>query len=172
MEYIKENEIIEDFRNYLKCEDLDEDYIYFQDVNEYLMYMYYEIFDNIDAEERENVEEYIEQVIYKNFEIECDLSEWDFEIQKEKRKILKNLYFRVEKIEKDKNGVSVYLKDKNSDFYCWFDLWKDKNGEYEGDWNKYIFFKDNFKDMVQKEIQENCDAFEQAFYTSLDAMEE
>lgn len=165
-------DIVEDFRDYLKSENIDEDYIYYGDVNEYLSLMYFDIFDNVDTEEeREAAEEYIERVIYANFKVECNLSEWEFEIKKQSEKILKNLKFEAVKISDDK--TSVYLKDRNSDFYCWFDLWYNEEfDEWDGDWNKYIFFKDNLKDMVQQKVQENCEAFEQAFEIAVEKIRE
>lgn len=70
---ISEAEIIENFREYLKCEDIDENNISFEDVNDYLMLMYFDFFDNIDTvEEREAVEEHIENIIYSNFNINME----------------------------------------------------------------------------------------------------
>lgn len=170
---IEENVVINDFKEYLKAEDISADEIYFQNVNDYLMFMWYDFFDNIDTvEEREEAEEEIERIIYKNFNVETDLTEWDFEIQKHSKRILKNLDFEINKTEKTENGASFYLKDKNSDFSCWFDVWKDSSGNYSGDWNKYIFFKDNMQDMVCQKVQEDCSAFVDAFYKCVGKMEE
>ena len=71
---ISEVEIIENFKEYLKGEDIDENNIFFEDVNDYLMLMYFDFFDNIDTvEEREAVEEHIENIIYSNFNINTEV---------------------------------------------------------------------------------------------------
>lgn len=70
---ISEVEIIENFKEYLKGEDIDENNISFEDVNDYLMLMYFDFFDNVDTvEEREAVEEHIENTIYSNFNINTE----------------------------------------------------------------------------------------------------
>lgn len=70
---IEENVVINDFKEYLEAEDIQEDNINFKDVNDYLMLMYFDFFDNIDTvEEREAVEEHIENIIYSNFNINME----------------------------------------------------------------------------------------------------
>lgn len=70
---IEENVIINDFKKYLEAEDIQEYNINFEDVNDYLMLMYFDFFDNTDTvEEREAIEEYIENIIYKNFNINTE----------------------------------------------------------------------------------------------------
>lgn len=36
----------------------------------------------------------------------------------------------------------------------WFDVWLDDDGEFTGDWNKYIFTLDNEQDMKEKAFQD------------------
>ena len=70
---IEENVVINDFKEYLEAEDIQENNINFEDVNNYLMFMWYDFFDNIDTvEEREVVEEEIERIIYENFNINTE----------------------------------------------------------------------------------------------------
>ena len=70
---IEENVVINDFKDYLQAEDIDINNINFQDVNDYLMFMWYDFFDNIDTvEEREAAEEEIERVIYENFNVNVE----------------------------------------------------------------------------------------------------
>ena len=70
---IEENVVINDFKEHLEAEDIQEDNINFEDVNNYLMFMWYDFFDNIDTvEEREAVEEEIERIIYENFNINTE----------------------------------------------------------------------------------------------------
>lgn len=70
---VEENVVINDFKEYLEAEDIQEDNINFEDVNDYLMFMWYDFFDNIDTvEEREAVEEEIERIIYENFNINTE----------------------------------------------------------------------------------------------------
>ena len=71
--WIEENVVINDFKEYLEAEDIQENNINFEDVNNYLMFMWYDFFDNIDTvEEREVVEEEIERIIYENFNINTE----------------------------------------------------------------------------------------------------
>lgn len=100
------------------------------------------------------------------------MKEFEEKCMKEAKKILKNLDFKIEKItdynEKERT-TSILLKDKNSNFECWFDIWVDSyDGELTGDWNKYIFNLDNSKDLIQKYVQEDAEAFENAFFTALE----
>ena len=70
---IEENVVINDFKEYLEAEDIQEDNINFEDVNNYLMFMWYDFFDNIDTiEEREATEEEIERIIYENFNVNTE----------------------------------------------------------------------------------------------------
>lgn len=67
------SEVIDDFADFLEAHDIDKNNISFHDVNDYLMYMYFDIFDNIEEEEdREAVEEEIENIIYNNFNINVE----------------------------------------------------------------------------------------------------
>lgn len=96
------------------------------------------------------------------------------EIKENANEILKNLDFKVLKINieyKKPLSASVLLKDKNSNFKCWFDIWEDLE-ELTGDWNKYIFNLHNEDDLLTKYIQEDCNAFENAFFTSTNALQE
>lgn len=70
---IEENVVINNFKDYLQAEDIDINNINFQDVNDYLMFMWYDFFDNIDTvEEREAAEEEIERIIYENFNVNVE----------------------------------------------------------------------------------------------------
>lgn len=70
---IEENVVINDFKEYLEAENIQEDNINFEDVNNYLMFMWYDFFDNIDTvEEREAAEEEIERIIYENFNVNME----------------------------------------------------------------------------------------------------
>ena len=70
---IEENVVINYFKEYLEAEDIQEDNINFEDVNNYLMFMWYDFFDNIDTiEEREATEEEIERIIYENFNVNTE----------------------------------------------------------------------------------------------------
>lgn len=91
------------------------------------------------------------------------MKEFEKNIKKESKKILENLEFECKKIVKDKDGqgISVLLKDKNSDFECWFNCWAYMEEIYT-DWNKYIFNINNSKDLLQKYIQEDENAFVKA----------
>lgn len=71
--FVKKEDVIEDFTEYLKVEDININNISFEDVNDYLSLMYFDIFDNVDTiEDREAAEEEIEQIIYENFNVNME----------------------------------------------------------------------------------------------------
>lgn len=99
------------------------------------------------------------------------MNNFEKEIKKEAKKIIENLDFEAIKINKiGKNEASILLKDKNSNFKCWFDLWGQME-EITGDWNKYIFDLNNSKDLLQKYIQENSFVFDLAISESIRFLE-
>jgi len=61
-------------------------------------------------------------------------------------------------IKMDKTG-SVLIKHNNIE--TWVDVWHD-GIELIADWNQYIFFLNNPKDVQIKEFQEDCDNFDKA----------
>ena len=62
----------------------------------------------------------------------------------------------------DKDGVSVLVKDTVNNIGFWFDIFPSKEGDLEGDWNKYIFHN-NFQDQVENALQNNGRFFEAVF---------
>ena len=67
---VDEKVVINDFKNYLEEYDIKEAEISFQDVNDYLSSMYFDIFDNIESiEDMQLIEERIENIIYHNFQV-------------------------------------------------------------------------------------------------------
>ena len=63
------------------------------------------------------------------------------------------------------NGVSVHLRHEPSGMYFWFDLWS-SGDVIDGDWNQYIFFKNDPEDCARKEIQDQSENFSDAFSTA------
>lgn len=71
---ITENDIIQDFQEWCFAKRINyKKPIYFEEVNNYIMYCYYDAFDNIgNIEDIEPIQEAIEQVIYNNFNIDTE----------------------------------------------------------------------------------------------------
>lgn len=61
---------------------------------------------------------------------------------------------------------SVLVKAKNG-IEVWVDVYE-QDGELTADWNKYIFYLDNPKDVKIREFQENCDNFIEATEIAID----
>lgn len=56
-------------------------------------------------------------------------------------------------------GVCIEHKGIN----IWVDVWEDKHGNIECDWNQYIFMLNNSIDLEIKAFQENIDNATEAF---------
>ena len=87
---------------------------------------------------------------YGNYEIEAS---------KEAKKIIKKFNPVAVEVDGDKGGYSVLIKDKNSNFQAWVDIWG--NGE-EYDWNQYSFSNKTYNDVLQQIIQNDLDVFDMA----------
>lgn len=67
---IKEIEVINEFRDYLDDYGIKETQITFEDVNDFLAGIYFDIFDNVESiEDLQLIETEIENIIYKNFNV-------------------------------------------------------------------------------------------------------
>lgn len=55
---------------------------------------------------------------------------------------------------------SVLVKDRNSKFEAWMDVWIDTRGDVNVDWNKYTFYLDNADDVFQRDVQDHAEAFD------------
>lgn len=76
-------------------------------------------------------------------------------------------------VDSDGMGASVLVKDKNSNFSAWVDVWcNNEYNEPDMDWNQYIFHKNNSNDRKQEEIQNNADVADLAFSAALDYVED
>lgn len=85
--------------------------------------------------------------------------EWE-----EAKEIINNLDCYVADVDKSdlKDGyVSILMKDKNSNFSAWVDCHRDKYGDVTGEWNQYIFYLRNSKDIIQSLVQDSEEAGEQ-----------
>lgn len=69
-----------------------------------------------------------------------------------------------------KEGYSVLVKDKNSNFSAWVDVYI-SGDDVSTDWNKYIFNLKDSKDVKQKALQENTDIFDMATSEATDYLE-
>ena len=59
---------------------------------------------------------------------------------------------KIIKTEKSNDGNS-YLIDFGDGMTLWFDTWQDQDGEFSGDWNKYIFHLDDEEDLREHTFQ-------------------
>lgn len=71
---------------------------------------------------------------------------------------------------KTDNSNAVLVEDINSSFKAWMDVWI-VNGDVRVDWNKYIFYLDNPADVLQRELQDNCNVFDLCCSAALDYLE-
>lgn len=86
-------------------------------------------------------------------------------------KIIKNYKPQAVKFEGDsKNGYSVLVKDKKSDWTAWVDI-SVENKDISADWNQYIFHKDIAEDVIAKKVQEDLDVFEAATSEAISFLE-
>lgn len=60
-----------------------------------------------------------------------------------------------------------YLVKFNKNMQLWVDSWKDNENNTCYDWNQYIFFLNNARDVEIKSFQENSDNYEDAL-TAID----
>jgi hypothetical protein len=78
--------------------------------------------------------------------------------------IVENLEPEAVKFEgNSREGFSVLVKDKNSDFSAFVDVYM-QGSDVTSEWNQYIFAKNNSKDMLQSDLQDNADVFD--YFTS------
>ena len=68
-------------------------------------------------------------------------------------------------------GYSVLVKDKNSDFTTWVDVWIQDN-DVITEWNQYIFHHTDPKDVRQQKLQENDDIFDYATSEAVEYLKE
>lgn len=61
----------------------------------------------------------------------------------------------VDNVDVDKDGMYIQISDVNTCRSCWIEAWQDKNGDWEYDFNQYIFHLDNENDIVAKMFQED-----------------
>lgn len=61
----------------------------------------------------------------------------------------------VDNVDVDKDGMYIQLTDTVTNRSCWIEAWQDKNGDWEYDFNQYIFHLDNENDIVAKMFQED-----------------
>lgn len=75
---IEENEVINDFQNFLEEYEIDKNNINYENVNNYLQSCYFDVFDTIDSFEidaciiKDEMLEEIENIIYNNFKINME----------------------------------------------------------------------------------------------------
>lgn len=61
----------------------------------------------------------------------------------------------VDNVDVDKDGMYIQLTDTVTNRSCWVEAWQDENGDWEYDFNQYIFHLDNENDIVAKMFQED-----------------
>lgn len=84
-------------------------------------------------------------------------NDFDREVYEESTKIIENFDPELINEELDGEWLSVLIKDKNSDFQAWLDF----NFIDESiDWNKFVFFNNNSKDMIEKAVMDDDNVFD------------
>lgn len=98
--------------------------------------------------------------VHKKAEIELDEDE-----QAKVDEIINNVKPVAVKYEgNSEDGYSVLVKDKNSDFDAWVDVWINEDyHDVETDWNQYIFSVDSEEDRIQQAVQDNTDVIYDMF---------
>lgn len=83
-----------------------------------------------------------------------------YKFQDEITHIINNYDPYVVKYEENKSNkyFSVLIKDKNSNFTSWIDLWIENN-QICADWNQMSYDRLNSKDMIKKEVENNPDIY-------------
>jgi hypothetical protein len=115
------------------------------------------------------------EVVDDNIEYDVDLSDInkdetinlnedniDGEVTDYVTKVIANLNPKAVKFSGDKDeGFSVLVKDTNSNFSAWVDVYiPNDSKDVSVDWNEYIFNLDNSNDIKQKRIQEDNEVFD------------
>jgi hypothetical protein len=78
----------------------------------------------------------------------------------EVKHIIDNYDPYVVKIQEVDRYFSVLIKDKNSDFESWLDVWvTDTNNDIESEWNQQIYYNNNSNDIIKKEVESDNDVF-------------
>lgn len=115
---------------------------------------------SMDAENENKLMKYIDETFAKGGEIDSQV-----------KKIVSKFKPIAEKHSgSKKEGYSVLVKDKNSDFSAWVDVYI-RDNDVSNDWNKYIFNLKDSGDVRQKALQENNDIFESATSEAVDYLE-
>lgn len=73
------------------------------------------------------------------------------------KKIIKNFNpIAVKYNGNNDDGYSVLIKDKNSDFESWMDVWVDGK-DVDVDWNQYIYHTDIIEDVMKRKIEDDTE---------------
>lgn len=97
--------------------------------------------------------------------------EFNSEIEEEVENIIKNYNPYVVKYEDHKSDkyFSVLVKDKNSNFETWVDLWVE-DGEVNLDWNQMTYHKFDSNDMIKKGVESDSDIYSDTYNIVLDKL--
>jgi len=79
-----------------------------------------------------------------------------FEIEKEIKEIIKNYNPYVIKYEDNGGYFSVLIKDKNSDFKTWIDIWVEQY-DILSEWNQSSYNTNNLNDIIKKGVEDDGD---------------
>ena len=114
--------------------------------------------DNLGAE-KEKADQRRAQAEEDELKIDGDYPQ---DVIDEAQKIFDTCKLEGADIHIDNDGVSVLVKDTVNNIGFWFDIFPSREGDLEGDWNKYIF-NNNFQDQVENALQNNGRFFEAVF---------
>jgi len=95
--------------------------------------------------------------------------EYDKELEEEIDRIVSNYDPIVVKYEDNGEMFFVLVKDKNSDFISWVDLWED-SGEITSDWNQMVYNTNNSNDIIKKGVESDPNVYDLTYSISLDKL--
>lgn len=80
---------------------------------------------------------------------------------------------KVTNVEVDREGMYIEVTDTVTNRSCWIEAWKDKSGDWEWDYNQYIFHLDDDNDVIAKMFQEDLGNYaEEVDYHVMSAINE
>jgi len=94
---------------------------------------------------------------------------FDTEVKVEVDKIIKKYDPYVLKYEEEGDFFSVLVKDKNSDFMSYIDLWLE-HGDVSSEWNQMSYSTNNSNDMIKKGVENDGDVYTDTFNIALDKL--
>ena len=94
--------------------------------------------------------------------------EFEYDVRVDADEIISNFKPIATKIENDNGYFSVFVKDENSSFDSWIDVWIE-NKDVESVWNQQTYYLNNSKDAIKKQVE--TEVFDEALSVAIDKLE-